>query len=164
MVLKLRNAAEEQQEKLTEKQENANTALDMISNAMKDTNSHKDKIEHLKLQTEQENAQLAKRYVVVTFKSNRVIAKVRMILNAMQHIDISTYKTTHVDLHSGKKLSSRKIDGITVHVATCIDELSRTLNDLSTLINERYEICICLTSSQPVSLANSLLYYPYHLI
>lgn len=61
VVLELRNAAEEQQRKLTEKQENANTALNMISDTMKNTNVHKEKIEHLKLQTEQENMQLSKR-------------------------------------------------------------------------------------------------------
>lgn len=61
MVTELKKKAAEQQEKLAEKQAKANTALDMISNTMNNANTHKEKMEVLKQQTELENQQLMKR-------------------------------------------------------------------------------------------------------
>lgn len=61
----MKQAAKIQQDKLAEKQENANIALNMISSTMKSTNIHKEKIEVLKQRTEQESMQLTKRYLLV---------------------------------------------------------------------------------------------------
>lgn len=61
VVSELKKKAAEQQEKLAEKQAKANTALDMISNTMNNANTHKEKMEVLKQQTELENQQLMKR-------------------------------------------------------------------------------------------------------
>ncbi|KAJ8984389.1 hypothetical protein NQ317_003537, partial [Molorchus minor] len=61
LVKELKQKAAEQQEKLAEKQSKANAALDMISNTMKNANSHKEEMENLKSKTEEENKQLIKR-------------------------------------------------------------------------------------------------------
>ncbi|KAJ3658130.1 hypothetical protein Zmor_009888 [Zophobas morio] len=58
LVARLKQKAAEQQNKLAEKQAKANTALDMISNTMKNANTHKEEMEVLKQQTEDENRQL----------------------------------------------------------------------------------------------------------
>lgn len=61
LVKELRQNATEQQNKLEEKQSKASAALDMISNTMKNANSHKEEMESLKSKTEAENIQLMKR-------------------------------------------------------------------------------------------------------
>ena len=58
LVARLKQKAAEQQNKLAEKQAKANTALDMISNTMKNANTHNAEMEVLKQQTEDENRQL----------------------------------------------------------------------------------------------------------
>ncbi|XP_015834463.1 cytoplasmic dynein 2 heavy chain 1 [Tribolium castaneum] len=58
LVATLKQKAAEQQNKLAEKQAKANTALDMISNTMKNANTHKEEMEVLKHKTEEENKQL----------------------------------------------------------------------------------------------------------
>lgn len=62
LVKELKQDAVEKQTKLAEKQTKANSALDMISNTMKNANVHKDEMEHLKSKTEEESIQLNKRY------------------------------------------------------------------------------------------------------
>ncbi|XP_056634261.1 cytoplasmic dynein 2 heavy chain 1 [Diorhabda sublineata] len=61
LVKELKEDAIEKQEKLGEKQSKANAALDMISNTMKNANTHKEEMESLKLKTEEENVQLERR-------------------------------------------------------------------------------------------------------
>ncbi|KAJ8926444.1 hypothetical protein NQ314_021233 [Rhamnusium bicolor] len=68
LVKELKKKAAEQQNKLEEKQSKANAALDMISNTMKNANSHKEEMESLKSKTEEENKQLIKRYITNTNK------------------------------------------------------------------------------------------------
>lgn len=57
----LKLKAAEQQEKLAEKQSKANSALDMISNTMRNANTQKQEMEVLKSETEKKNQQLIKR-------------------------------------------------------------------------------------------------------
>nr|XP_022905741.1 cytoplasmic dynein 2 heavy chain 1 [Onthophagus taurus] len=61
IVDELKLKASEQQSKLAEKQEMANSALDMISNTMRDANSQKKEMEILKKDTENENVMLQRR-------------------------------------------------------------------------------------------------------
>lgn len=61
VVAELKLNAAEQQEKLAEKQNKANAALDMISNTMENANTQKQEMEILKRNTENENEQLVKR-------------------------------------------------------------------------------------------------------
>uniref|UniRef100_A0A6P7FU93 Cytoplasmic dynein 2 heavy chain 1 n=1 Tax=Diabrotica virgifera virgifera TaxID=50390 RepID=A0A6P7FU93_DIAVI len=61
LVKELKQDAIEKQEKLAEKQSKANSALDMISNTMKNANVHKEEMEVLKGKTEEENVQLERR-------------------------------------------------------------------------------------------------------
>lgn len=61
VVAKLKESADEQKEKLAEKQAKANTALDMITATMENANVHKEKMEGLKQQTEKESELLVKR-------------------------------------------------------------------------------------------------------
>lgn len=53
--------AKGQQEKLAEKQEKANAALDMISSTMKSANTQKQEMEVLKHQAEKESRHISKR-------------------------------------------------------------------------------------------------------
>ncbi|KAG5876642.1 hypothetical protein JTB14_012987 [Gonioctena quinquepunctata] len=61
MVEDLKQKAVEKQGMLEEKRSKANTALDLISNTMKNANSHKEEMESLKIKTQEENTQLVKR-------------------------------------------------------------------------------------------------------
>ncbi|KAK4887690.1 hypothetical protein RN001_003961 [Aquatica leii] len=61
VVAELKTKAKEQEEQLSNKQEKANTALDMISSTMKNANSQKNEMEKLKQQTEKESVHLNKR-------------------------------------------------------------------------------------------------------
>lgn len=61
VVAELKVKASEQQEELAEKQGKANTALDMISNTMKNANTRKEEMEILKKNTEKENLTLMQR-------------------------------------------------------------------------------------------------------
>lgn len=61
VVDELKLKASEQQERLAEKQTMANSALDMISNTMRDANTQKKEMETLKKDTENENQLLEKR-------------------------------------------------------------------------------------------------------
>ncbi|KAK5644082.1 hypothetical protein RI129_007927 [Pyrocoelia pectoralis] len=61
VVDELKLKAKEQQEKLSQKQEKANAALDMISSTMKNANTQKHEMENLKQHTEKESVYLAKR-------------------------------------------------------------------------------------------------------
>ncbi|CAG9863949.1 unnamed protein product [Phyllotreta striolata] len=61
MVKELKENAAEKQTKLAEKQAKANSALNMITNTMKNANVHKEEMEHLRSKTEEETIQLNKR-------------------------------------------------------------------------------------------------------
>lgn len=61
VVADLKVKALEQQKILAEKQEKANSALDMISATMRNANVHKQEMETLKEQTERENELIVKR-------------------------------------------------------------------------------------------------------
>lgn len=61
LVNELKLKADVQQKKLAEKKSKANSALDMISNTMKNANSKKEVMENLKQKTEEENIQLVRR-------------------------------------------------------------------------------------------------------
>ncbi|XP_074038391.1 dynein cytoplasmic heavy chain beethoven [Leptinotarsa decemlineata] len=61
LVKGLKEKAAEKQAMLEEKRSKANLALDMISNTMKNANSHKEEMESLKSKTQEENVQLMKR-------------------------------------------------------------------------------------------------------
>jgi dynein heavy chain 2 len=60
----LKSQAAGQEHKLAEKQAKANSALQMITETMRNANTHKVEMESLKEQTERENLQLMERYVV----------------------------------------------------------------------------------------------------
>ena len=58
----LKSQAAVQEQQLAEKQDKANSALQMITETMRDANSHKGEMESLKDRTERENVQLMERY------------------------------------------------------------------------------------------------------
>jgi dynein heavy chain 2 len=63
----LKSQAAAQEHKLAEKQTKANSALVMITETMRNANTHKVEMESLKEQTERENLQLMERYVIFHF-------------------------------------------------------------------------------------------------
>ncbi|RZC33069.1 cytoplasmic dynein 2 heavy chain 1 [Asbolus verrucosus] len=86
LVAKLKQKAAEQQNKLAEKQAKANTALDMISNTMKNANSHKEEMEVLKHKTEGENQQLITRKKEIEIELSEVEPLIQEARSAVGNI------------------------------------------------------------------------------
>jgi hypothetical protein len=63
VVADLKSQAQIQETQLAEKQQDAATALHLISETMQGANTHKVEMESLKEQTMRENEQLLKRYI-----------------------------------------------------------------------------------------------------
>ncbi|CAH1986240.1 unnamed protein product [Acanthoscelides obtectus] len=86
LVKKLKQEAVEQQVKLEEKQSKANTALDMISNTMKNANTHKEEMEVLKNKTEQENQKLMRRKKEIEIELSEVEPLIQQARSAVGNI------------------------------------------------------------------------------
>jgi dynein heavy chain 2 len=69
----LKSQAAEQEHKLAEKQAKANSALMMITETMRNANTHKVEMEALKDQTERENLLLMERCVILIFTTKNYL-------------------------------------------------------------------------------------------
>jgi len=69
----LKSQAAEQEHKLAEKQAKANSALMMITETMRNANTHKVEMEALKEQTERENLLLMERCVILIFTTQNYL-------------------------------------------------------------------------------------------
>jgi len=69
----LKSQAAEQEHKLAEKQAKANSALMMITETMRNANTHKVEMEALKEQTERENLLLMERFVILIFTAKNYL-------------------------------------------------------------------------------------------
>jgi dynein heavy chain 2 len=69
----VKSQAAEQEHKLAEKQAKANSALMMITETMRNANTHKVEMEALKEQTERENLLLMERFVILIFTAKNYL-------------------------------------------------------------------------------------------